>query len=288
MANYFSSDQTFLELCGFVLQELHEPSTGSEAVPMDLVEDKINAVYAEVFNDQGIKPSAREADISFALSDDTTLDGAVAVGATSIVLRDATNWKTSGKVLLQGDIITYTGKTTNTLTGVTGVNVTHQDGETARQMYSLATLASDIQAEQIQYIDINGIPQTYMGWENIVNGIDFFPNSYSVFEGYLLFSRNGTSSGSSASKVFMAYTQSLTPLSADGDKPTLIPNSWRQPLLGYGACMKIAGADAYRTAWDFWKSGHDEAKAQYIAFKNTRVRDRVNKIRPSLYSRLLV
>lgn len=288
MTNYFNSAITFDNLRNFVLQELHEPvSTGSEAVPLDLVEDRLNMVYAEVFNDQRIKPSAREADISFKLADDTTLSAALAVGATSVGLTESANWQSSGKGLLQSDIITYTGNVADVLTGVTGVNVAHDSGELARQMYSLSTVASDIVAEQIQYIEVNGIPQTYMSYESLINGIDFFPNCYTVFEGYLIFSRVGTTGGDTPSKVLMVYTQTLTPLSADADVPTLIPNSWRIPILGYGACMKIAASDAYRTSWDWWKAEYEKATKQYVAFKNNRVRDRSNKIRPSIYKRFI-
>lgn len=287
MTNYFSSDQTLSELTSAVLLELHEPIAGSEAVPIDLVEDKINEVYSEVFNDQAIKPSARESDISFALANDTTLDGDVAVGAVTIDLVDASNWRSSGKLLLQGDIITYTGKTDNQLTGVTGVNVEHSDGDVARQMYLLTALASDIHGEQIQYVEVNGIPQHPMGWENLVNGIDFMPNTYCIIEGYLLFSRVGLVGGESAGKVLISYVQSVTPMSETTDKPTLFPNSWRRPILVYGACMKIAASDAYRTSWDFWDREFKESKKQYIAFKNGRVRDRANKVRPSVYRRLM-
>lgn len=288
MTNYFNSAIDFDDLRNFVLQELHEPvTTGSEAVPLDMVEDKLNATYAEVFNDQRIKPSAREADISFALAEDTTLSAAVAVSATSVGLTESANWQSSGKALLQSDVITYTGNSSDTLTGVTGVNVAHDSGEIARQMYLLTTVASDIVAEQIQYIEVNGIPQTYMPYESLINGIDLNPNCYTVFEGYLIFSRVGTTGSDTPSKVLMVYTQTLTPMSADADVPTLIPNTWRTPILGYGACMKIAASDAYRTSWDWWKSEHEKAVKQYVAFKNNRVRDRSNKLRPSIYKRFV-
>lgn len=48
----------------------------------------------------------------------TTLNGGVSAGATSIVLTDASNFDDSGSVLIKGQTITYTGKTSNTLTGI--------------------------------------------------------------------------------------------------------------------------------------------------------------------------
>jgi len=287
MTNYFSSDLTFTELTSLTLQQLHEPVAGSEAVSIDLVEDTLNTVYAEVFTDQTMKQSAREADVSFNVAPDTTLDGAVAVGATSVVLVDATYFPSTGRAMLQGDIISYTGKSSNTLTGVTGVNVAHVDGENVRAMYNLVTLASDIDLEQIQYLDLNGIPQTPMGYENLLSGINYFPNTYSIYDGYLMFNRSSVSTGGSASVCLMTYTQVVTPLSSSSDKPSLIPNSMRVPLLVYGACMKIAASDAYRTSWDWWQKEYDKNLKKYVALRNNRVRDRNNKVRPSIYRRII-
>lgn len=285
MTNYFSSDISFVNLVGVVLQQLHEPSTGSEAVPTDLVEDTINEVYAEVFNDGRIKQSSRENSITFGLADDTTLNGALSAGASSITLNDSSTWQSSGAVLLQSDIAAYTTNAANVLGTVTGVDIAHQDGEIARQLYLLSTIASDIDAEQIQYIDINGIPQAYMGYENLINNINYVPNSYSVFKGYLMFSRTSVGASGTQGKVMMIYSQKVTPLSADADKPTLIQNQYRIPLLAYGACMKIAASDSMRTTWDWWKAEYERALSQYIMFRNRRVIDRNNKIRPSIYQR---
>lgn len=285
MTNYFSSDLTLTEMTTMVLQALHEPLSGSEAVSIDLVEDTINIVYSEAFTDQRIKPSAREADISFYVAPDTTLDGDVLVGATTIDVTDATYMQSSGKIMLEGDVVSYTGKTANQLTGVTGVNVKHYSGETVRQMYLLSSIASGIEAEQITYLDVNGIPQTYMGYENLVSNMNYFPNSYSVFEGYLLLNRVGTAAGGTPSTALMSFVQNVTKLTNTTDKPSLIPNAYRVPLLVYGTCMKLAAQDAFRTSWDWWDREHKAALTRYIAMRNNRVKDRNNKIRPSIYSR---
>ena len=287
MTNYFSSDLTFTELTSLTLQQLKESVAGSEAVSIDLVEDTINTVYFEVFTDPSMKQSAREADISFAVAPDTTLNGAVAVSATSVILTDATNFPSSGRAFLQDDIISYTGKSSNTLTGVTGVNVAHDSGENVRAMYLLTTLASDIDVEQIQALYVNGITQTPIGYENLLSNLNYFPNSYAIYDGYLIFSRSSVSTGGSSSKALMTYTQVVTALSASGDKPTLIPNSFRIPLLVYGSAMKLAAADAYRTSWDWWTKQYEAALKRYIFLRNNRVRDRNNKVRPSVYKRLM-
>jgi len=284
--SYFGSDIDFQALQNLTLRELREPeSTGSEAVPVELVKDTINMVYAEAFNDQRMKQSARENDISFNLANDTILDADAAVGATSLILQDSSSFRTSAKVLLLSEIATYTGNNgTTTLTGVSGIDIIHYSGEVVRQLYPLSSIASDIESESIQYLDVNGIPQQFMAYENLITAINFYPNSYSIYKGNLIFSRQSTIGGTQVvADVLMIYTQKVTPLSADTDKPSLIPNSWRIPILVYGAAMKIAASDAYRTSWDWWESKYKEALSQYIAFKNTRVKDVNNKRRPSVY-----
>lgn len=287
MATYFSSDITFLALQNLVLQELKEPvNTGSEAVPLDLVKDKINEVYSDAFNDQRMKQSARENNISFRVASDTYLTADVAIGATSITVSDCSTFLSAGKLLLQSEIVTYTGTNgVDTFTGVSGVNVNHASGEACRQVYPLSTIASDLDTESVQYLDINGLPQTFMEYPSLITATTYYPNSYTIYKRNLIFSRQGTVGSSTAPlNALMMYTQQVTALSADADKPTLIPNSYRIPLLVYGACTRIAASDAYRTSWDWWQKEYDRALSQYIAFRNTRVKDVNNKRRPTVYN----
>lgn len=58
----------------------------------------------------------------------STVATQVNLGATTIVLADASSFPTSGTILINGDSITYTGKSTNTLTGVSGVSAQHAVG----------------------------------------------------------------------------------------------------------------------------------------------------------------
>ena len=54
-----------------------------------------------------------------------TLNGAITSSATTLVLTSASNFASAGTVLIGTELITYTGKTTNTLTGLTrGTNST--------------------------------------------------------------------------------------------------------------------------------------------------------------------
>jgi hypothetical protein len=59
---------------------------------------------------------------------ETTLNGAVVAGASSIVLTSGTDFGTSGNGNIDGDSFVWTGKSTHTLTGVTGISFDHADG----------------------------------------------------------------------------------------------------------------------------------------------------------------
>ena len=283
--NYFAADINFTQLQNLVLRELHEPdSVGSEAVPLQMVQDKINEVYFDVFNDMRIKQTAREKNVSFNVVPDDALAADAAAGATAIVLNSSDNFRTSGKVLLQSEIVTYSANTvgTETLT-CTALNIAHTSGEVVRQMYLLTDLGSDIDDEQIQYISVNGIPFVPQGFDRLLSISTYTPFSYAVYQGYLLLARAvGNLSGNTVGQGLMVYSQKVTKLTATTDTPTLIPNAYRIPLLVYGACMRIAAADAYRTSWDWWDREYQRALAQYIAHKNTRTKDRSNRSRPSL------
>lgn len=64
---------------------------------------------------------------------ETTLNGAVAAGASSIVLTSGTDFADSGNGNIDGDSFAWTGKSTHTLTGVTGVSLDHASGVTVQE-----------------------------------------------------------------------------------------------------------------------------------------------------------
>lgn len=84
----------------------------------------------------------------------STLNGAITTSSTSIVLTDATNFASSGTVEISGDLITYTGKAVNTLTGVTGIAVAHANTTTVRQWKS--ALATDTDDKKTRFANFIG------------------------------------------------------------------------------------------------------------------------------------
>lgn len=66
----------------------------------------------------------------------TTLAADVAVIDTTVTLTSAGDFDTTGSVDIQGDTISYTGKTGNTLTGITGITAVHSTGDEVHQSTS--------------------------------------------------------------------------------------------------------------------------------------------------------
>tara|TARA_R100000458_G_C8152089_1_gene159373 strand:+ start:72 stop:593 length:522 start_codon:yes stop_codon:yes gene_type:complete len=78
------------------------------------------------FRDYGRDAPSRE-------TAETTLDGAVAAGATTVNLTSGTGFSNAGSGNIDGDSFSWTGKSTNQLTGVTGLSADHLDNVTVQQ-----------------------------------------------------------------------------------------------------------------------------------------------------------
>jgi len=63
----------------------------------------------------------------------STLDGAITTSDTTIRIANGTEFNSSGTIEVEGDLITYTGKSGNDLTTVTGITSNHVTGLTVRQ-----------------------------------------------------------------------------------------------------------------------------------------------------------
>jgi hypothetical protein len=61
---------------------------------------------------------------------ETQLKAALTVGQTSIPIADASGLPVSGSIVIDNDEISYTGKSGNTLTGLSGITQTHYNGDT--------------------------------------------------------------------------------------------------------------------------------------------------------------
>jgi hypothetical protein len=86
---------------------------------------------AGVVIDQTFRDYGRDAPSSYTA--ETTLNGAITAGVTTITLTDASSFSTSGNGDVNGDSFKWTGKSSNDLTGVTGISYDHHNNSKVRE-----------------------------------------------------------------------------------------------------------------------------------------------------------
>ena len=64
---------------------------------------------------------------------ETTLNGAISAGATTVTLTDASSFSTAGNGNIDGDSFAWTGKSSNDLTGCSGISADHASGVTVQE-----------------------------------------------------------------------------------------------------------------------------------------------------------
>lgn len=92
---------------------------------------------------------------------DSTLNGAVTAGATTITVASGTNFSSAGSGNIDGDTFTWTGKSSNELTGVTGVSFDHASGVAVQEgayAHILREICADLAAAG--YLEDEGTHQT--------------------------------------------------------------------------------------------------------------------------------
>ncbi len=92
---------------------------------------------------------------------ETTLNGAISAGATTVTLTSGTGFSSAGNGNIDGDSFAWTGKSTNNLTGVTGISFDHASGVTVQEgemAHILREICADIAAAY--YFEDEAIFQT--------------------------------------------------------------------------------------------------------------------------------
>lgn len=92
----------------------------------DFVDETINEVQVEVLSSW--KWQFQRSKKIFLGAQKVALASDLAVGATSLVSNDVTNWESTGAVWIDNDIIFYTNAASTTVTGVSGQTVAHSEG----------------------------------------------------------------------------------------------------------------------------------------------------------------
>ena len=250
---------TLAELKVKILRQLKEDTTGSAAFPDELLEDTINEIYEESFNQPNKQIKIRTTELEFITAIDNTLNGALAIGDTSIVLNtDSSVLPSTGRILIENEFIDYTANDdVYTLTCAAGAILqTHDDGKTVRPCYALPSAMDE---ERVQYINVNGLQYDIV---DIAEMLDTYKSNYrhfAIHEDYLLLPENSSVLGAT-----MFYTPVLTRMDTGTDIPTLIPNNFRVPLLVNGSVGKLMLLDSQR-GWEVYTEKFNRALKMFYA-----------------------
>lgn len=98
---------------------------------------------------------------------ETTLNGGVSAGATTITLTSGTGFSSAGNGNIDGDSFAWTGKSTNDLTGVTGISFDHSTGVSVQEgefAHVLREICGDLSAAY--YLEDESVFQEGMAFEN--------------------------------------------------------------------------------------------------------------------------
>ena len=79
----------------------------------------------------------------------STLNGAITAGATTITLADASSFSTSGNGDIDGDSFSWTGKSSNDLTGCVGISFDHHNASAVKEgemVHVLREICADLAA----------------------------------------------------------------------------------------------------------------------------------------------
>lgn len=120
MTYYCSTDDVSLRLGLESAQKARAATRLTAAIRRATVE------IDSVFRDYGRDAPSRE-------TASTTLNGSVAAGATTVTLTSASSFSSAGNGNIDGDSFAWTGKSSNDLTGCTGISADHATGVTVEE-----------------------------------------------------------------------------------------------------------------------------------------------------------
>ena len=251
MANTY----TYSDAQNAVYEQLRaNPSTkeSNRVYPIDLVKKSINDAHQRVLNKNNY--SFLNKTYNFNTSIDTALAEDITSASVTIDVSDSSGLKTSGAIVVNEDIIIYTGNSSDTLTGVSGINTSYESGDKVKQVYSLSSdfsitnfkkpISLFINGNEIEYYD-------YRGKQDV--------SGYTVYDGYLYIPTQ-----SSTEVGILKYIQEVTELTDDADT-FLIPDDYITLVVEYALykCHKQVDDDKAMLAFQEFDRIVKEFEADY-------------------------
>ncbi len=172
------------------------------------------------FEKSGEPPSLVRKEVGYTLVTDTDLNGALASGATSIIVDSSASFGSSGAVAIwdneRADYVEFgANNLTTTLTTVTGVSFAHEDEDTVSLLYALPSNFDGFRSEEgyEDGVSVDGVPYRFTTGDPIAFQFAIYDNGTTK---YLHFPRGR------AGDVFVRYN--ATPTIVDGESdPVDIP-----------------------------------------------------------------
>ena len=144
----------------------------------------------------------------------STLNGDISNSATTVTVASGTDFTSSGKIKIGGEIITYTGKSTNDLTGCTrGTESTtaaaHTSGDTVKQVVNSLSGLSHLEGQTVSILADGATHPDKTVSSSAVN-LDRFANSVKIGLGYTSILKTmridaGSQNGTSQAKTKRIY-----------------------------------------------------------------------------------
>lgn len=219
---------TLAEVRSAVYNIINELQT-SNVYDIDFVDDNIDEMQTKVCA-MGKWSFLRKKVLNLAATP-TTLSSAITTASTTVSVADTTNYATSGSVLCEHDIIAYTGKTATSLTGVTGITITHSAGA---KVWPLISAPTDYLRQPEMRTQAQGSSRI-RDW--IFDDEYAYDNAYAddVFslltndsgESFFWYNGNALNSGDI---VMLHYIKKPTPLSAS-DTVLTVPDPYGQRVI---------------------------------------------------------
>ena len=219
-----------------------------------------NAEWIRTYRRSGGEPPdfiAREKIIN--LVSDSALNGAITTASTTIALDSGTNFDTSGAIVLwddQPDIVEHSGKSSNTLSGITGIDVDHADDTPVQKLYALPSNFASFRTtdEAPEGVMVGTTPYLYTSGRPDSFQYSTYDNGTTTF---LWMPRNLTGSA----KVF--YNKKSTTIDESTDTVD-VPTEYEQFLV-------------YRVAANGHRVRNEEDRAQYLDQKANEIMQEAHK-----------
>lgn len=157
-----------------------------EARTITWINDLHRRFFDEIYSRGVMLPRYMRKEYGFDAVTGTTLDGAITAASTKIDLTDASNFDSSGAIVIregnQFDIVFYTGKSSNQITGVTEIGYGHADDENVYKLYALPSNFGKLR------------PERNMGDGVMVQGVPYYesPNNPKTQEFTVIDDGNGS------------------------------------------------------------------------------------------------